>query len=725
MTTKDDRSPAPAAAPARRYGQLPERRAKTLPGAPIPPAKVQASPAPAAAPAPAPAPAARVEAVAARPADPPAPVSPETRRPCACNAPGCVECFDRTHPVEDEAREQVDRQSAQEPAQRPAAAPVAPAVADASAGAVEPVAPPAGAPAGAPAAPIVLAPPAGIIETTGDAADRAVDANRKTARKATREKAGAANASGPSGKGSGSSPGQSSSSPAAAGGSPPREDASGAGGGQEPPAAGESFACTDLGNAERLRHHHGANLRFVGAWGWLTWDGRRWVRDDINAVQHLASMTAKAIGAEAATAADEAEARKILKHAYNSQSSRSINGMVQLARSIPSIAARVEAFDDSDLERRWLFNCRNGVVDLRTGELLPHRRELMLMKSSPIAYDPAARSETWEKFLRDNLDGDTERGAAVVEYLRCAAGYSLTGDTSEEALFFLYGAGGSGKSTFLEAMRAMLGDYAMTARFDMFLQRKGDAPSANPEEARLRGARFVASVETDDGKRLSEGTIKRLTGADTINARELYSNGFDFKPTFKLWLAANDAPKVNDRDGAMFRRVHRITFPHGREENNGKRDPRIKAELVNAEVSGAAILAWAVAGCLAWQKAGRLVEPAAVIESTNAYRAENDPLAEFFKTRVVFGANAKVARKTLRDAYVAWCGNCGSGVPMTPVRFAERLKERLAREHGAEHKPETSVWLNKTAVDGWRGLTLPELLPAKPREDGERERFDA
>ena len=476
------------------------------------------------------------------------------------------------------------------------------------------------------------------------------------------------------------------------------------------------FACTDLGNAERLARQHGTDLRWCEAWGaWLVWDGARWTRDDTGEVIRRAASTVRQIGAEAAACADERERRALLSHALKSESARALAGMVTLARAQPGMAVRVEDLDGDP----WAFNCRNGVVDLRTGELRPHRREDMHTKASPVDYDPAARSDTWEKFLRENLDGDTPNGAAVVEYLRRAVGYSLTGDVREEVLFFLHGAGGSGKSTFIEAVRAVLGDYAMVAKFDTFLARTGDAPSTSGDIARLRGARYVSAIETNDGKRLDAGKVKELTGGDVVTAREVYERASSFRPQFKLWLVANDAPKVNDRDDALFRRMRRVTFPHGRTDDDGSRDTSIKAELVNAEVSGAAILAWAVQGCLAWQRDG-LKTPDAVRASTAAYRCENDPLAEFFAARVVFDRHSVVARKVLRDAYEAWCRNDGTGAPMTPKRFGERLRARLAAEHGAEHKADTSARLGASVVDGWRGVRLvaPHATPHQ-REPGD------
>ena len=471
-------------------------------------------------------------------------------------------------------------------------------------------------------------------------------------------------------------------------------------------AAGEArdaLKCTDVGNAERLARRHGNDLRWCEAWGsWLVWSGRQWERDDTGETVRRAVDTVRQIGVEAARCDDEGRRKALWHHALKSESARSIGSMVTLARAQSGLAARPDDLDANP----WLLNCRNGIVDLRTGELMPHDRDAMCTKLAPVDYDPSARSDAWDAFLRSALDGDTRDGAEVIEYVRRAVGYSLTGDTSEEVLFFVYGPGGSGKSTFLEAVRAVLGDYATTARFDMFLKREGDAPSANPDEARLRGSRFVASIETDEGKRLSPGTIKRLTGGDIISARELYSRAFDYKPAFKLWLAANDAPRVNDQDDALFRRMRRIVFPHGR-TGEGTRDKSIKATLTNASVTGPAILAWAVQGCLAWQRDG-LKTPAAVVASTNAYRAENDPLAEFFAARVAFDARATVARKSIRAAYEVWVRDCDSGNPMSPKRFAERLRARLVAEHGAAHKADASVRLGQSVVDGWRGMRLSD-----------------
>lgn len=655
----------------------PELGAKAMPGAPIPPERRPVAPPVAAPPSPAPAveTAEQVEA-------------PAERIATGYDAARGVYTYDDDPP----APPAPARQTAPEPVQSPAT----PAT---------PIAPPAETEAAT--APLVLSLDGiPIAETQDDDAEQVITSNERSSQKIAREKKKAERASGATGKSS-SVP-----SSAAGGSPPPREDGTtGAGKGEEPPAAA-TLMFTDLGNAERLARDHADSLRYCPAWeSWLTWTGARWAKDETGEVMRRAKATVRSIPAELASLSGR-EWKDGMKHAMASESAKGINAMVNLGRWHRPFPVQVKELDAHD----FLFNCANGTIDLHTGELRPHRREDMLTKASPVVYDPEARSELWETFLREALDDDAE----VVEYLKRAVGYSLTGDVSLELLFFVYGPGGGGKSTFLEAVRTVLGDYAVGARFEMFLRRTGDAPSANPDEARLCGARFVPSIETDKGKKLSEGTIKRLTGGDIVTARELYSRAFDFKPTFKVWLAANDAPRVNDDDEALFRRVRRIGFNRARTAE-GSRDPRIKASLVDHRVSGSAILAWAVEGCLAWQRDG-LKTPAAVLASTDAYRAENDPLTGFFDARVTFDQHAVVPRKDMRDAYEAWERTSGSGILLSPKEFTRRLRARLAAEHGASHELETTKRVHgvKSPVLAWRGAVLvdPAAAVATVDHDG-------
>jgi hypothetical protein len=277
-----------------------------------------------------------------------------------------------------------------------------------------------------------------------------------------------------------------------------------------PPGNADDIRLTDVGNARRLVAAYGEELRYCAPWKkWLVWDGRRWARDE----QQLVREHAKAVTCEMLQEAAELPTgdyqTALAEHALRSQKVERLRGMIECAQSDPAVACLPADFDADP----WLLNVVNGTIDLRTGQLRDHRRTDLLTKLAPVRYDPAARSDLWDRFLanamRDNAD--------LVAFLQRSVGYSLTGNTGEEVLFFLHGPEATGKSTFLEAIKATLGEYARTADFDTFLQKKGDRGIPN-DIAALAGARLVASNEMADGKRLAEGLVKQLTGGDKVAA---------------------------------------------------------------------------------------------------------------------------------------------------------------------------------------------------------------
>ena len=360
--------------------------------------------------------------------------------------------------------------------------------------------------------------------------------------------------------------------------------------------------------------------------------------------------------------ADEREV--LVKHALASESRNSINAMVMLARSEPGVPVRQSELDASP----WLLNCLNGVVDLTTGELRPHRREDLLTRQCPVHYDAAARSGLWEKTLHDATGGDRD----LLNFLQAAAGYSVTGATDEEVLFFVHGPAASGKSTFLESLKATLGDYAKTADFESFVQRR-EAGAVRNDIAELAGRRFVVSIEVDQGKKLPKGLVKLLTGGDTVRARFLYHESFEFTPVFKLWLAANHAPRVKDDDTAMWRRILRIPFD--RTIPPEKRQPFVKATLRNPAISGPAILAWAVEGALRWREE-RLHVPDVIREATDEYRRDMDPIKDFVADCCVLHADAWISAARLWKEYEEWAKQNGERYMLGRNAFADRLRSK-------------------------------------------------
>lgn len=294
--------------------------------------------------------------------------------------------------------------------------------------------------------------------------------------------------------------------------------------------------------------------------------------------------------------------------------------------------------------------------------------------------------------------------------MQTAVGYSLSGSTREEKLFFVHGDTATGKSTFIEAIKATFGEYAVTADFEAFLRRK-EVGSIRNDIARLRGARFVASIEVDQGKALAEGLVKMLTGGDTVSARFLYNESFEFVPQFKLWLAANHAPRVRDDDAAIWRRIIRVPFDHRIPEN--EQNPEIKATLRNPEIAGPAILAWAMKGCLTWQKEGLSI-PDIIRESTAEYRQSQNPLAEFFEDICQFGPSASVPVRDLRAAYEAWAKENGQHFPLSLREFNKRLQAKGCNQ-------QTRRCLNEIGTERfvrtWVGISLQDKPTFEEIED--------
>lgn len=445
---------------------------------------------------------------------------------------------------------------------------------------------------------------------------------------------------------------------------------------------------TDLGNAKRFAHQHRQDTRYCPAQKqWFVWDERRWKEDDGSEIERKAKDTVRSIYREASAEADENRRKDIASWAKESETAHRIRSMIFLARSEPEIAVQLEHLNRDP----WRLNCLNGTIDLKTGALGPHRREDLISKLAPVEYDPEARHPMWEEFI----DWITSGNGEFAGFLQRAVGYTLTGDVSEEKLFFIHGPAASGKSTFLEALRAGLGGYAMTADFEVFLKRTSVGGPRN-DIARLAGSRFVVSIEVDEGKALAEGIVKTLTGGDTVSARFLYKEAFEFMPTFKLWLAANHVPKVRDDDDAMWRRILRI--PLERVVPKAQRNPTLKTTLKNPRGAGPAILAWAVQGCLEWQRTGLSVPPM-IEEATDAYRQDMDVLRDFLEDRCTIDSADFVGVTDLWQAYETWATENREPHPLNRQTFVGRLEKRGFKRDRVG-KDRDRVWLGISLVSG-------------------------
>lgn len=406
-------------------------------------------------------------------------------------------------------------------------------------------------------------------------------------------------------------------------------------------------ATTDMRNARRFVLQHGADLRFCAPMGgWLVWDGRRWTADDNGMVMRLAKLTVQRMYGEADGIPDQEDRIKFIRSVMHCETLGKLKAMIETAESEHEVSARVEDFDTDP----WLLNVANGTIDLRSGEIREHRREDLITHVAPVGYHP----DSFDGVLEGYLSKATAKDPAFARYLQKAAGYTLTGLTDEETVFLVLGPGATGKSTLVEAMISMLGDYGIKTSFDTFLVQR-NIGGARPDLVAMRGARMVAAVEPEKGRKLAASTLKEITGGDTISARDLYKPPFSFKPTFKIWLAANDSPELPDDDSGLWRRLQRLPFESVILPD--ERDPEVKRHLTSD--GGESVLAWAVAGCLLWQEE-KLKPPKIVRDKTAELRRDFDPLAEFFADRCIVDPGVEVEASALRRSYDDWARQHGS-----------------------------------------------------------------
>lgn len=452
------------------------------------------------------------------------------------------------------------------------------------------------------------------------------------------------------------------------GGNAPTNEPSGPGGNGRLPADKVYLALgftpheTDLGNAERLVTRYGANLRYVYAWGkWLVWDGTRWVMDETGEIERYAKDTVTSIYEEASQEPDDAKRKSIAKWAFRSESQQRIGAMIALARSEPGIAVPHIALDADNM----LLNVNNGTLNLRTGTLEPHNPAHLITKRVNVDYDPAAQCPRWLTFLDRILAGDQE----LISFVQKAVGYSLTGDVSEQALFFMHGNGKNGKSTFTETLITLLGDYAQKAPTEMLMLKHGGNSGVPNDVARLPGARFVVAAEVEEGRRLAESMVKDLTGGDTMSARFMRAEWFDFQPTHKIWMYGNHEPVIHGTDDGIWRRMRKIPFTVQIPET--EQDPQLKTKLL-AELPG--ILAWAVEGVQLWQNEG-LGLPKAVKDATAGYRSQMDVIGAFLDAECEINPLRHVVFKDLYAAYNLWCVDNGER-SLSGRRFGSELTHR-------------------------------------------------
>ena len=433
---------------------------------------------------------------------------------------------------------------------------------------------------------------------------------------------------------------------------------------------------TDAGNAELFAALYQDRLRFDHKRKrWLIWRDQHWRADEDGALRRYAKSTARQ-RAILARHLEEKEREKQRNWASVSESRPRLDAMLILAQSEVLLA---DAGTDWDANP-WLLGVPNGVVDLRTGNLRAGGLNDKITLVTKAAFDAHASCPRWLRFLNEIFEGNAE----LIDYVWRAVGYSVSGNTSEQCLFLCHGQGANGKSTLLEILRFLLGEYAYNTPFSTLeLQSRSSIPN---DVAALASRRLVVSSETNESSRLNEARVKALTGSDTITARLLYKEFFEFGPTAKYWLAVNHVPSVKDDSHGFWRRVRLIPFLHTFEEH--QQDPHLKEEL-QAEAPG--ILAWMVSGCLEWQKRG-LDCPQMVKSATESFRQQMDVVGEFIEDECVLDTGAEVSSADIWATYLDYCEANREQHPLTRREFSARLEAKRLSRSRMDDRMRTRIW---------------------------------
>lgn len=394
---------------------------------------------------------------------------------------------------------------------------------------------------------------------------------------------------------------------------------------------------TDAGNAERFLAWYGSDVRHVKGLGWLTWDGVRWSplsRDPMLAALHTIRATGRwAIEHGDATAA---------KWAHQSESAAKLRACVDVAEALDQ-RTDVDHLDADPM----ILNTPSGTVDLRTGEQRPHTREDLITRCTGVPFDPYAECPRFARFLGEVFGNDHQVIAYVLRFL----GYSLTGLVHEQVFGLWHGSGSNGKSTLIELLQHILGDYACKLPREMLTASKlsGGAENASPMLVRLRGVRLACGTEEDAGKRWNEALVKELTGGDTIVARKLYADPVQFDPTWKIVLAVNHKPTVRGTDYGIWRRIHLVPFEQRFE--GSRKDPTLPYQL---EQEAPGVLGLLVRACASWVQTGGLHPPAKVSGAVESYQREHDVIGEFLAEVVEPDPSANTRRADMWKAYRQW-----------------------------------------------------------------------
>ncbi len=434
---------------------------------------------------------------------------------------------------------------------------------------------------------------------------------------------------------------------------------------------------TDMRVAQAFADLMGGKIRyFQESRKWIVYDNTRWTTDAPGGPFPLLKEVIKGLRSRLSEINDPDDLKKAMKQLLTLESHKKQVDIINAASKIPALIVFGNQLDADP----WLLNCQNGTLDLKTGELRDHRPDDLITRQAPVEYDPDAQCPLFLKFLDRIFDWNPN----LIKYLQRFIGYCLTGLTIEQILLFFYGTGKNGKSVLLNVILALLGDYASTAGSGLLMSRDGRA--ATNDIAGLRGNRVVSVSEFDEGEKIAEAQVKTLTGGDAMACRFLYGEFFSYVPTFKIILAGNHKPRIRGRDLGIWRRFHLVPFSVTIPEE--ERDPQLFDKL-KSELPG--IMAWAVRGCLDWQKQG-INPPQEVLAGTEEYRRGEDIFQNWLDDECVQGIQYQETTSALLFSFKSYSGWKNISIQ----KFGRMLRE------GGFEKGDTGT------ARGWSGLALKD-----------------
>ena len=445
----------------------------------------------------------------------------------------------------------------------------------------------------------------------------------------------------------------------------------------------------DMGNTARLVERFGKNLSYVDTTGWYAWNKKQWSLENgkrdacLYAEKTVEKIKSEAIAAQAAGPYEDekpaAFKKRILKfHKFGNSSGNITRVYAMITQAEKHLWDKVDSFDKHPL----YFNLENGTLNLDAEDngaedfdgitLRRHNRRDKITKKATVKYDKNATCPAWEGFIKSILPDDDVR-----LFIQRFFGYCLTGSIDEQAILCLWGDGSNGKSTLINIMHEMLGDYALVTPVETLLHSDKKNSGPTPELARLPGARFVSASEPDYGERFSEKTIKLLTGGETMYVRGLFKNPFDFKPQFKIVISFNHKPVIVGQDEGIWRRILLVPFdqrfvdPADLAKYPGAlpKDKTLEARLMDEKPG---ILNWLLDGFRMWKESGLQI-PAVVEQATNEYRSESNPVLSFIQDWCERDKGYQVGSTKLYEVYQMWCEDEYGADAITQTSFGKKL----------------------------------------------------